>query len=150
MSVLPGMQLTNHPNAENPVVRTRRELRAGLLQGSKQSPPSSSQGWAAPPPHAPFPRLGTEVSNSPPLRIPSHGKRGSGFPQPAAAGSLQKHLCRTHPPNPEYHPDGHLPAVPECRGLSDQIPTRQLTRSFYISFLPRRSIDTGHSAPEEG
>lgn len=107
------MQLTNHPNTENPVVWTRLELSAGLLQGSQQSPPSSSQGWAAPPLLAPFPRLGTEVSNSP-LKDTKPWKRGNGFSQQAAAGSRQKHRCRTHPPNPEYHLDGHLPADPDA------------------------------------
>lgn len=130
------MQLTNQPKGKNPVVWARLELHTGLLQGSKQSPPSSSQGWAAPPPHPPFPRLGTEVSDSP-LKDTKPWKRENGFPQQAAAGSRQKHLCRTHPPNPKYHPNGHLPADPECRGLGDQIPPRQLTRSFYVSFLPR-------------
>lgn len=56
--MLPGIQLTNHSNAESPAVRARLELRAGLLQSSKPSLPSPSQGWAAPPQHAPFPSLG--------------------------------------------------------------------------------------------
>lgn len=145
------MQLTNHPNAEIPVVWTRLELRAGLLQGSKQSPPSSSQGWAAPLPHAPFPRLGTEVSNRPPKDTkPWEAWKWFSPNRLRQAHSRNTCVAHTHTPNPEYHPDGHLPAVPECRGLDHQIPPRQLTRSFYISFLPRRSIDTGHSAPGEG
>lgn len=90
--------LTNHPNTENLVVWTRLELRAGLLQGSKQSPPSSSQGWAAPPSHSPFPRLGTKVSNSP-LKDTKPWKRGNKFPPNRLRQAHARNTCvaHTHP-----------------------------------------------------